>query len=260
MNGSGNQTGREELPCVWSLAGVLSMRPCDRGYDCDSCELYHALSARGSRGEQARVRRPILSQTERELEANVGRIVSALMNGCHLDLDRWYDRDGIWVSPGEAGDLQIGLVGCVWRVLEPINELVPPRLGLSFHPSETCGWLVRSDRAIPIRAPVPGTVTMVNERMVRGVRGSGRVTDPDSWLFRMNSELDPAGCSGLFRGEDTLVWHLRKLRILKGYLRESLESSRPGLGPVMADGGCVETNLETVLGTDRFNALIDALF
>ncbi|MGW8283507.1 MAG: hypothetical protein ACWGON_09435, partial [Gemmatimonadota bacterium] len=107
---------------------------------------------------------------------------------------------------------------------------------------------------------VLGTVTAVNERMVHGVRCSGRVDDPDAWLFRMDSELEPAECPGLFRGEDTLVWHLRKLRILKGYLRESLESSRSGLGPVMADGGSVETNLETVLGTDRFSALIDALF
>lgn len=260
MNGSGYRRGQEELPCVWSLAGVLSMRPCDRGYDCDSCDLYHALSGKGPRGAQARVRRPILSQTERELEANVGRIVSALMNGCHLDLDRWYGQDGIWVTPADSGELEIGLVGCVWRVLEPIRELVPPRRGLSFQPSETCGWLVRSDRAIPIRAPVGGTVTEVNESTVRRVRSTGRVDDPESWLFRMEAELEPMERAGMFRGEDTLVWHLRKLRILKGYLREALESSQAGVGAVMADGGCVETNLETVLGRDRFIALIDALF
>lgn len=260
MNGSGNQTGPDELPCVWSLAGVLSMRPCDRGYDCDSCDLYHALSGRGSRGEQARVRRPILSQTERQLEANVGRIVSALMSGCHLDLDRWYGRDGIWVSVANSGELEIGLVGCVWRVLQPIRELVPPRRGVSFQASETCGWLVRSDRAIPIRAPAPGSVTEVNQTTVQRVRATGRVDDPESWLFRMETELDPAECVGLFRGEDTLTWHLRKLRILNGHLREALESSEGDVGTVMADGGRVETNLETVLGRDRFISLIDSLF
>jgi hypothetical protein len=64
----------------------------------------------------------------------------------------------------------------------------------------------------------------------------------------------------LFRGEDTLVWHLRKLRTLKGYLRGALETGGGGVGPLMADGGSVETNLETILGPERFSALIEALF
>ena len=260
MNGSRNWKSSEELPCVWSLAGVLGMHPCDRGYDCDSCELFHALSGRRAAGEESPVRAPILSQREREIEADVGRIVSEVMNGCRLDLDRWYGRDGIWLSSGGAGDLDVGLVGCVWRVLQPVREVVPPRSGLSFERGETCGWLVRSDRAIPIRVPVSGTVTDVNEQVVSNVQRSGQVDGPDSWLFRINSSMNPAEVSRLFRGEDTLVWHLRKLRILKGYLREALDTAGEGVGLVMADGGYPETNLESILGTDRFSALVEALF
>jgi glycine cleavage system H lipoate-binding protein len=260
MNGSGNWKSSEELPCVWSLAGVLGMHPCDRGYDCDSCELFHALSGRCTPGEGSRVRAPILSQREREIEADVGRIVSAVMNGCRLDLNRWYGRDGIWLSSDGPGDLEVGLVGCVWRVLQPVREVVPPRSGLSFERGETCGWLVRSDRAIPIRVPVPGTVTEVNDEMVSNVRRSGKVDGPDSWLFRVDSSMDPSEVSRLFRGEDTLVWHLRKLRILKGYLREALDTAGAEVGVVMADGGNRESNLELILGADRFGALIEALF
>jgi glycine cleavage system H lipoate-binding protein len=260
MNGSGNWKSSEELPCVWSLAGVLGMHPCDRGYDCDSCELFHALSGRCTPGEGSRVRAPILSQREREIEADVGRIVSAVMNGCRLDLNRWYGRDGIWLSSDGPGDLEVGLVGCVWRVLQPVREVVPPRSGLSFERGETCGWLVRSDRAIPIRVPVPGTVTEVNDEMVSNVRRSGKVDGPDSWLFRVDSSLEPSEVSRLFRGEDTLVWHLRKLRILKGYLREALDTAGAEVGVVMADGGNRESNLELILGADRFGALIEALF
>jgi len=260
MNGSGNWKNSEELPCVWSLAGVLGMHPCDRGYDCDSCELFHALSGRCAPGGESGVRAPILSQRERELEADVGRIVSDVLNGCRLDLDRWYGPGGIWVAPGESGDLEVGLVGCVWRVLQPIRDLVPPRSGLSFERGETCGWLVRSDRAIPIRIPVSGTVTDVNDEVVSSVRRSGQVDSPDSCLFHVDSRMDPAEVSRLFRGEDTLVWHLRKLRILKGYLRDALDTGGAGVGTVMADGGYPETNLETILGADRFSALIEALF
>jgi glycine cleavage system H lipoate-binding protein len=182
------------------------------------------------------------------------------MSGCRLDLDRWYGRDGIWVSIGGSGELEMGLVGCVWRVLQPIRDVVPPRPGLTFDRGETCGWLVRSDRAIPIRIPISGTVTDVNNEVVRAVQASGRVNGPDSWLFRVESSRDPPEFGRLLQGEDTLVWHLRKLRILKGYLREALDSGGEAVGRLMADGGSPERNLEAILGAERFGALIEALF
>ncbi len=261
MNGSDRSRGARELPCVWSLAGVLEMRPCDRGYDCDSCELFHALSGHRSAVRNAAVRHPVVSERERALEADVGRIVSRVMNGCRLDLDRWYARDGLWMADGEGDALDVGLVGCVWRVLEPVREIVPPRPGLSLGRGETCGWLVRADRSIPLRVPLPGRVLEVNDDLVARVRASGRVDGPEEWLFRLRSPQDPAGDEDLFRGEEALVWHLRKLRALKGAVREALESGvEAELGPVMADGGAPVRSLEQVLGADGFRALLDHLF
>jgi len=261
MSGSDRCGGAQELPCVWSLAGVLEMRPCDRGYDCDSCELFHALSGHRIAQRKAGVRNPVVSERERALEADVGRIVSHVMSGCRLDLDRWYGRDGLWVAVGEEGTLDVGLVGCVWRVLEPVREIVPPRPGLSLARGETCGWLVRADRSIPLRLPLPGRILAVNERLVAHVRASGTVDGPEEWLFRLQTVRDPASDEDLLRGEEALVWHLRKLRALKGAVREALESGAVAeIGPVMADGGAPARNLEQVLGPDRFGALLDHLF
>lgn len=261
MGGSDRSRGARELPCVWSLAGVLEMRPCDRGYDCDSCELFHALSGHRASVEGAEVRHPVLSERERALEAEVGRIVSRVMAGCRLDLDRWYGRDGLWVAEAGDGRLDVGLVGCVWRVLQPVREVVPPRAGLSLARGETCGWLVRADRSIALRLPLSGRVEAVNDELVAQVRASGRVDALEEWLFRLRSAADPATEPDLLRGEDALVWHLRKLRTLKGVLREALESGvEAELGPVMADGGAPATNLEHVLGSNRFGTLLDLLF
>jgi glycine cleavage system H lipoate-binding protein len=199
------------------------------------------------------------------LEADVGQIVSTVMTGCRLDFARWYGGDGVWVSSPDApearpGEVEVGLVGCIWRILQPVREVVAPRSGVSFAAGETCGWLLRSERAIPIRIPVGGTVTEVNESVVAEVGDCGRLDGPDNWLFRVRSAVRPEEVPRLFRGEDALIWHLRRLRILKGHLRSALEAGQPGVGIVMADGGALETNLETVLGTDRYGAMIDALF
>lgn len=261
MNRSESVNRNSELPCVWSLAGVLGMHPCDREYDCDSCELYHALSGGHAIDDESAVRCPNLSQTQRRLEAEVGQFVSQLLAGCRLDLGRWYGGDGVWARPaGDSDELEVGLVGCVWRILEPVEEIVAPRTGVSFEEGETCGWLLRSERAIPIRLPVGGTVTEVNEPLVNEIGGSGHVDGRDNWLFRVRAALRPSEVPRLFRGEDALIWHLRRLRILKSHIRGALDSDRLQLGAVMADGGEPQLDLERVLGPDRFAAMIDALF
>ncbi len=250
-----------ELPCVWSLAGVLGMHPCDREYDCDSCELYHALSGGHAIDEESAIRCPNLSQTQQRIEAEVGQFVSNLMAGCRLDFGRWYGGDGVWVrAAGEDNELEVGLVGCVWRILEPVEEIVAPRAGVSFEAGETCGWLLRSERAIPLRLPVGGTVTEVNAPLVEAIGISGHVDGRDKWLFRVRSALQTSEVPRLFRGEDALIWHLRRLRILKSHIRGALDADRLAVGAVMADGGEPQMNLERVLGPDRFAAMIDALF
>ena len=261
MSGRRQSDRTLELPCVWSLAGVLGAHPCDREYDCDSCELYHALSGRHVVRDASESRSPILSQSRQRLEADVGQIVSAVLSGCRLELGRWYGGDGVWVDPGDTpGQLDVGLVGCVWRILQPIDEVVAPRTGVSFDAGETCGWLMRSDRAIPIRIPVSGTVADVNDSMVEQIGRSGCVESPDTWLFRIRSAVQPGEVPLLFRGEEALIWQLRRVRILKAHLRNALETEHPAVGTVMADGGVPQTDLESILGPAAYSAMLDAMF
>ena len=250
-----------ELPCVWSLAGVLGPHPCDREYDCESCELYHALSGRHVMRDATEGRSPILSQSRQRLEADVGQIVSTVLSGCRLELGRWYGGDGLWVDPGDTpGQLDVGLVGCVWRILQPVDEVVAPRTGVSFEAGETCGWLMRSDRAIPIRIPVSGRVADVNESLVEQIGRSGCLESPDVWLFRIRSAVQPGEVSALFRGEEALMWQLRRVRILKAHLRNALEAQAPAVGVVMADGGAPQTDLERILGPAAYSAMLDSMF
>jgi glycine cleavage system H lipoate-binding protein len=191
----------------------------------------------------------------------VGQIVSAVLAGCRLDFARWYGGDGVWAAfDAESGNLDVGLAGCVWRILQPIEEVVAPRSGVSFEAGETCGWLLKSERAIPIRIPVGGTIVELNEAVVEALEDAGQLDGPENWLFRVRSGVRPTESTRLFRGEDALIWQLRRLRILKGHLRRALELEGSDLGILMADGGELETNLEVILGRERYGEMIDALF
>ncbi|MDT8436453.1 MAG: hypothetical protein RRA92_06820 [Gemmatimonadota bacterium] len=260
MIASANSSVGTEPPCVWSLAGVLGPHPCDRGYECDGCELYHALAGRRPLDVETPRRLPALSRAGRAVEAEVGRIVSTLLGGCRIELDRWYGPGGVWLVPAENGALDLGLAGCVWRLARPVRDLELPRPGMSFQEGETCGWLLRRDRSLPIRMPVAGRVVETNPAARDRHNGPGRADGWDAWLLRVATEAPPEEVGVLLRGEDALAWFLRRLRLLKGLLRETVEQAAPGLGPVLADGGAAVEDLEEVLGSDRYGRLLQLLF
>jgi glycine cleavage system H lipoate-binding protein len=254
---------KQELPCVWELAGVLVQHPCDRDYECESCELYHALCGGdglpGLRGADVERHRPRRSPDEGEREVEAAQVIARVLGGCRLFLDRWYSAANVWLLPESDGEYWVGLAGCMWKILEPVDEIVPPTVGIEVGRDEPCGWLVRDTLTVPLRLPVPGTVVEVNDALVEEVRRSGSVVDPDAWILRIAAEVEPEAGADLLRGERALAWQLRKIRILKGFVRDALRAEEGHSGPVLADGGVPETDLHRVLGAERFALLVDAV-
>ena len=137
---------RDEAPCIWAQAGVLSYRPCDRHYECDGCPLYHAL-----RGGSAPV-----ENEEPEADAHVTAHLSRLIAGCTLHLDRAYSAGHWWVDTAKAPDLTLGIEGLVLRVLSPVDDIVVPPLGVWLRRAEPCGWIRRGHASVPLHAPIAG--------------------------------------------------------------------------------------------------------
>ena len=100
----------EELPCIWVLSGVLSYRLCDRNYECDGCELYHALSGEGRAScHHAEGTSPgsIDSLDAASPSGQANSHLSHLLAGCRLYLDRPYRPPHFWLTETEDDLVQL---------------------------------------------------------------------------------------------------------------------------------------------------------
>lgn len=243
---------------------MLSYRLCDRHYDCEGCELFHAL--RGGRAPE--VESDTGSETRREargrdldLERTINAYVCRLTAGCKLHLDRYYCRSHLWLDPLGNDRVAVGLDGHILRVLYPVSGIVPPGKGALLSRGEPCGWIRRGRVSVSLTTPLSGEVESLNESLVETLGRRGDPGDQDDWLMTLRSTEDPAEAPNLGRGERALSWYLRNIQLLKSHLRESLDVESLGLGTALLnDGGQFNLDVEQVIGRERYERLVEALF
>ncbi len=232
-----------ELKCVWMSAGVLTYRLCDREYECEACPLHLALSG-GSPPVTAAAPSPGGAGTTPD--DAVARYLQALGAGCTLYLDRAYSADGLWALVEPAGGVAIGVDDYTRRLLEPLDGVTVPRRGVWLGHGAPCAWLNRGRLQIALRCPIAGEVTDVQQ-------GAG------PWLFRLTPHESPWSATGLYRNEALLTWFLSRVHAVHEHL-EQASITPSSVGSVLNDGGMVTSNLEIVLGRERFETLVGTLF
>ncbi len=258
-----------EPPCVWAAAGVIDYRPCGRAFDCDACPLDQALRGGGAAPGASSPR----SRTgDAPTDAAVERYLAELVAGCTLRLDRAGSEDGLWLEPAGKGELRLGLDDLALRLLYPVDGVVLPRVGTWLQRGATCAWVNRRRLAVPLRCPIACEVRAVHPRPALrpaggggvggkdGGTGKGRTGAAERWWLQVKAH-EPVAEAAVYRHEALLAWYLHRLRGVHEHL-EAVMACGAG-SPVetaLADGGHPEPDLEVVLGRERFEALVGALF
>ncbi len=247
-----------EQPCVWVSAGVLNYRACPRHYECEDCPLYLAL--RGDPEAAAASGRAVPVETPSTEDEAVGRYLAELGAGCTLHLDRAYSAEGLWMDVEPSGEVRVGLDDYTLRLLQPLDEIVLPRVGVWLQHGAPCAWLDRGRLAIQLHSPISGEVVAVHPRptLVPPREGEG---DAERWWLRLRPHEPLAGAAGLCRNEALLRWFLGRVRLVHEQLGEVMTPAAHGVaGPVQNDGGLPARDLQAVLGRERFEALVGSLF
>lgn len=265
-----NRESPQELPCVWVHAGVLSYRPCHRNFECESCELFHALSGPHQDRKEAGVARQDTQVPGRLQEAGEGRIdpeieeavtayLTQLTEGCDLHLDLPYSPGHFWLKEAEEGEVLIGLDCQTLRILFPVEDFTLPKPGVWLKRGEAMGWVQRGHRVIPLLSPISGEVREVNHELVREILERGFPWSQARWLIRVTPHEPLADIPDLLRGQTMLGWYQRKLNLVREYLLDAMDPGTP-MGQTLNDGGALNRNLEEVLGSYPFQELLDRMF
>jgi len=259
----------QELPCVWVLAGVLNHRPCHRNFECDGCELFHALqgSGTGSEGvklpgheeEGAAGRGEPLPAEPSPVDEVVSAYIAQLTEGCDLHLDRSYTSGHFWIREESSDEVSLGFDCQTIRIIYPLDDFLLPKPGFWLRRGKPLGWIQRGHLALPLLSPISGEVIEVNDALVAELKEDGFPRSRIRWLIRMRPHEPLGDIPNLLRGESMLSWYQKKLGLVRGYLKAAME---PGVdtGRTLNDGGELNRNLEEVLGSDHFHELLDRLF
>lgn len=265
-----NRKDLQAPPCVWVQAGVLSYRPCHRDFDCESCELFHALrgpvEGRETSGETRSSATPEGASGSlntrmigSDVEGEVSAFLDQLAEGCDLHLDLPYSPGHFWLKEMAQGEVLVGFDCQMLRVLFPVEGFILPKPGTWLKRGEAMGWIQRGHLALPLPSPMSGEVLEVNHALVAEIQEQGFPVSQARWLIRLRPHEPLADIPELLRGSSMLSWYQRKLHLVREYLLNAVD---PGVhtGETLNDGGELNRNLEEVLGADPFRELLDRLF
>jgi glycine cleavage system H protein len=216
------------LPCIWTTAGVLAYRLCDRDYDCDACPLHAAL--RGG---------PVTESAQQ---------VAALT----FPDDCLYHRGHGWIRPEEEGTAVFGLDALAARLLAPAGSIVLPAEGAELTAGGPACWLREDGELIPVQAPASGVVLSANTEVQQDPSLLVRSPYDRGWLLRIRLAHPERPPKDLFDGGEAA----RRAEEAMARIRDRAVA---GTTATLPDGGELVPELRRVLGVERYARVIGEL-
>ena len=287
-----------EPPCVWSTAGVLDYRPCGRDFECEGCPLYQALRGGGAGPDETPLTFPGAAPSDDATERYLAELASgcALPLDRAYGADGLWIEDGPagelcvglddyalrLLYPVDA--LVLPRVGtwlprgapCAWvnrgRLAIPLRCPIAGEVS-AVHPHPATRWGgAEAPRGGKAAGPAAEAARRRGAARARAGAGAGagaprgaEAREPEGvgagrWWFRLRPH-EPVAAAAVYRHEGLLAWYLHRLRAVREQLSAVMaRDAGIAAGAALNDGGLPEANLEAVLGRERFEALVGALF
>ena len=198
----------EEIPdsskqCRHALAGEVTARICQHGFDCRECEKHPEFLA--LEAEQNTVPTLVHGETE-------------YIQGFSVPLDRYYHRGHTWARPEEDGSITIGLDDFAQRVVGIPDAVELPQRGTMLRVNGTA-WMAKKRKTnVRILSPVEGEVVETGN-------------EDGKPFLRIKPVAKENAFTHLLRGSELRAWYLKELERLQVALRSE------AVGVSLADGG-----------------------
>ncbi|MFZ1976587.1 MAG: glycine cleavage system protein H [Bacteroidota bacterium] len=257
-----NVIPENELRCQWMDVGVVEYKLCDKYFQCDQCMFDREIRFHQHSPKRQSV--PIIAAVSSEsgqpfkFDQIVKRRLDAL-SAYPLPDDRLYHRNHFWMEPKEKEIYRFGLDAVAANLWRPIMSVVISRAPSEVKRMDPYCWIVLSEGAISLHAPVDGMLMRFNPEMVQ--QPSLITSDPfgKGWLVEMSIKHHAKGIHDFCRAEEIQEAQRRGLASMKNNFEEAYTQNSASVGITMNDGGVVIQDIENVLGAKTYFEIVSRI-
>lgn len=263
---SKNEQHSCDLKCVWMVAGLVSYRLCDQNFHCERCDFDRVM--RCSSPDEVHCfqehsvpalpgQSPLHLKRIDGMRKLTNQYLTALLSKCQIYLDRCYHPSQLWTLAETPNRVMVGIDNFILNVLSPINRIILPELKQFYREGQLITLIVRQNKSFPIYSPVSGRVTEINPEAAENQEQKLA----DRWLFKFEGEKLQEKIQATCGYMQSLDNYIRKIVLLKKVLFESFQENLPAnYVTTIGDGGKIESNLELVLGQEKFDKMVKMFF
>lgn len=166
-----NSTTNEAPLCVWSEAGVVAHRLCNRRFSCELCPLDAALRncAQDFDSTADEMTSCIISIPLPEELNGVQLPFTTALTHVQLCNECRYTSRHLWVRRNHAGLVWCGFDALADTLLPEDATIVTRALNSAVHIGEPFAWVYTDGATLALPSPVTGTLVDRKERATRGV-------------------------------------------------------------------------------------------
>jgi glycine cleavage system H protein len=163
-----------------------------------------------------------------------------------------------WLQVEPAGIARVGVGQLPVTLLGKVDRLKMLPRGTEVREGDELAVLSHGVREIRLRAPISGTVSMVNRGVALDPRQLNENPFGKQWLYRIRPQ-ELRGSLKRCRSADAATrWMKQELRRLRDFLSVAPGDLAPGVS--LPDGGLPVEGLASALGADQWARLVEEFF
>lgn len=250
----------QENPCIWMEAGLVQYKLCDRGYDCENCPFDACIRSGGLVDTVKKTcdnQRPSATLMDMPTQASTD-IVSPKLSRVYYDPDAYYGAHFWEARKTSERRIRLTLSDLGLKLLPRIKEVVFPPQETSIRKGQTVSWLICSKGTLCLKSPFEGEILANNKDFF--VNSQTGTDFGPSYLLEMGAEHIAEQLDAFKSGDEVVPFlQAQRTRIAEKF-ESALFGYRRVLGETLQDGGERISDVEIMLGQEKYLALVSELY
>lgn len=214
---------------------------------------YFVVQAEKRKGSSANQATPVDISVAPALEAVAAPLEDQVPGGVFVTPEH------LWVRVNPSGAIQVGVDRVLLRLLGGLEHIYALPPGTAVRRGGPLVMLRRSGRALKVRSPVDGVVSVVNERGQEDPAQFQIEPFEKGWIYEISPKRLSGALKRMLTGEAAVTWMRDELHRLRDLLHA--KASTPVLGCATAvDGGQVVESLADNVNDEEWDDLVKVFF